>query len=91
MCGLYGALPTSYDISSTLNDLRELPTASGEFTDFDQLASRDDPSQLFAVKSFRVSLDNRELVGRVSIVRAARSFPPFRSLLMVPSSRNTAR
>ena len=74
-----------------LSEPDELPISSGAFADFEKLAGREDRSQVFAVKSFRVSLDNRGLVKKVNIVCTARSFPQIRSLPTLPSSRNSAR
>ena len=54
-CGLYGILPTSYEVTSTLNRPRYgRPFASGGFSDVWKVTDEKNSDLVFAVKALRV-------------------------------------
>lgn len=53
-CGLYGILPTSYVVTSTLTKPGTRAFTSGGFADVWRVIDENDHNRVFAVKSFRV-------------------------------------
>jgi len=67
-CGLYGILPTSYEVPFTLNinKPRQRPFASGGFSDVWRVTDERNTDLVFAVKSLRVyEKDPAEKINRV--------------------------
>ena len=53
-CGLYGILPTSYNIPFTLSKLNQRPFSSGGYSDVWKFTDEKNSDLVFAVKSLRV-------------------------------------
>ena len=67
-CGLYGILPTSYEIPFTLSEPCGKPSSSCSFFNHWRLSNEDDPNQVFAVKSFRAWTGyNLEILKKVRV------------------------
>jgi hypothetical protein len=54
MCGLYGILPTHYEVTSSLGVPDRRPFASGGFSDVRKFTDERNQDQVFVVKSLRV-------------------------------------
>ena len=65
-CGLYGILPTSYEVTSTFGKPGKRAFASGGFADVWRISDERNRDKMFAVKSLRVyEKDSTEKINKV--------------------------